>query len=80
MLHHPFEHVNELLSVDRVIYSSYKEVFMACYEHHSHDEDYYVDPEPDIDELPNDNNNSDNIEVKPDPEVEAPLADFEAYV
>ena len=79
MLHHPFEHVDELLSVDGVVYSSYEEAFVACCEHHSHDEDYYVDPEPDADELPNDDNNPDNIKVEPDPEVEAPLADFEAY-
>ena len=79
MLHYPFEHVDELLSVDRVVYLSYEEAFAACCEYHSHDEDYYVDPEPDADELPNDDDNSDDIEVEPDPEVEAPLADFEAY-
>ena len=79
MLHHPFEHVDELLSVDGVVYSSYEEAFAACCEYHSHNEDYYVDPEPDTDELPNDDGNPDDIEVEPDPEVEAPLADFEAY-
>jgi hypothetical protein len=57
MLHHLFKYVDELLSIDGVIYSSYEEVFIACYEHHSHNKDYYIDPEPDADGLPNDNNN-----------------------
>ena len=30
MLHHPFHYVKELLSVDRVAYSSYPEAFTAC--------------------------------------------------
>ncbi len=78
MLHHPFVHVDELLSVNGVAYSSYQEAFTACCQHHSHPEDYYVDPEPDAEESNNsDNDNLDDIE--PDPEVEAPLADFEAY-
>jgi hypothetical protein len=79
MLHHPFEYVDKLLSVDGVVYLSYEEAFAACCEHHSHDEDYYVDPEPDTDELHNDDDNPDYIEVEPNPEVEAPLADFETY-
>jgi hypothetical protein len=68
-----------LLSVDGVVYLSYEEMFMAYCEYHSYDEDYYVDLEPDVDELPNDNDNLDNIEVEPNPKVEAPLADFETY-
>jgi hypothetical protein len=80
MLHHSFKHIDELLSVDGVVYSSYEEVFIACCEHHSHNKDYYVNPESDADELPNDNNNLDDIKVKPHSEVEAPLVDFETYV
>ena len=79
MLYHPFEHVDELLSVDGVFYLSYEEAYTTCCEHHSHSEDYYVDPEPDVDELPNDDNNPDDVDVEPDLEVEAPLTDFEAY-
>ena len=78
MLHHPFVHVDELLLVDRVAYSCYQEAFIACYQHHSRPEDYYVDPELDTKEYDNsDDEDLDNIE--PDPEVEVPLADFEAY-
>jgi hypothetical protein len=78
MLHHPFVDIDELLSVDGVAYSCYQEAFTACYQHHSHPEDYYIDPEPDAEELDNgDDEYPDDIE--PDPEVEVPLADFEAY-
>ena len=79
MLHHPFEHFDELLSVDGVAYLSYKDAFADCCRHHSHPEDYYVDPEPDEDDLPDDDDDPDDVGVGPDPEVEAPLADFEAY-
>jgi hypothetical protein len=78
MLYHPFEHFDELLSVERVAYLSYKDAFIACCRYHSHPEDYYVDPEPDDDDLPDDDD-PDDVEVEPDPEAEAPLADFEAY-
>ena len=78
MLHHPFVHVDELLSVNGVAYSSYQEAFTACCQHHSHPEDYYVDPEPDAEESA-DSDDDDPDEIEPDPEVEVPLADFEAY-
>ncbi len=78
MLHHPFVHVDELLSVNGVAYSSYQEAFTACCQHHSHPEDYYIDPEPETEEsADSDDDGLDNSE--PDPEVEVPLADFEAY-
>src|ERR1700736_4248264 len=51
MLHHPFDHVEELLSVDDVVYSSYREAYTACRQHHSHPDDYYTDPEADPDEI-----------------------------
>ncbi len=78
MLHHPFVHVEELLSVNGVAYSCYQEAFTACCQHHSHPEDYYVDPELETEESADiDDDSPDDIE--PDPEVEVPLADFEAY-
>jgi hypothetical protein len=77
ILHHPFVHVDELLSVDGVAYSFYQEAFTACCQHHSHPEDYYVDPEPEAEEL--DDGDEDLDDIEPDPEVEVPLADFEAY-
>jgi hypothetical protein len=80
ILHYTFKHVNELLSVDGVVYSFYEEAFAACFEYHSYNEDYYINLKPDADKLPNDDDNSDDIEVEPDPEVEAPLTDFETYV
>ena len=78
MLHHPFVHIDELLSVDGVAYSCYQEAFTACYQHHSHPEDYYIDPEPDAEEL-DDGDDEYPDDIEPDPEVEVPLADFEAY-
>ena len=51
---------------------------MAYCQHHSHPEDYYIDLEPEAEELDNsDDENPDNI--KPNPKVEVLLADFEAY-
>ena len=79
MLHHPFNHIEELLSVDNVVYSSYQEAYTACRWHHSHPEDYYADPETDLDELSNDDEDEEDLEVEPEPEDERPLADFEAY-
>jgi hypothetical protein len=78
MLHHPFSQVEELLSVNRVVYSSYIGAFTAFCQHHSHPEDYYVDLGPDLDEL-GDSNDEDPDNLEPNPEVGAPLADFEAY-
>jgi|SRR5450432_1585407 len=78
MLHYPFSQVEELLSVNRVVYSSYIKAFTACCQHHSHPEDYYVDLGPD----PNKSGNSDDEDLddlEPDPKVGAPLIDFEAY-
>ena len=79
ILHHPFEHFDELLSVDGVAYPSYKDAFADCCQYHSHPEDYYVDPEPDEDDLPDDDDDPDDVGVGPDSEVEVPLVDFEAY-
>ena len=79
MLHHPFDHIEELLSVDDVVYSSYQEAYTACRQHHSHLEDYYANPETDLDELPNDDGDEEDLEVEPELEDERPLADFEAY-
>jgi hypothetical protein len=78
MLHHPFDHIEELLSVD-IVYSSYREAYTACCQHHSHPEDYYADPKMDLDELPDDDGDEKDLEVEPKPEDERPLADFEAY-
>jgi hypothetical protein len=77
MLHHPFTSVEELFSVDGVAYPTYQEAFTACRQHHSHPEDYYADPEADLDELQN--NNDEDLDVELEPEADAPLADFEAY-
>jgi hypothetical protein len=78
MLHHLFVQIDKLLLVDGVAYSGYQDAFTACCQHHSHLEDYYVDPEPDAEEaVDSDSDDLDNIE--PDPRVEAPFADFEAY-
>jgi ATP-dependent DNA helicase PIF1 len=77
MLHHPFDHVEELLSVDDVVYSSYREAYTACRQHHSHPDDYYTDPEADPDEIQIDDD--EDLNVEPEPEANAPLADFEAY-
>jgi ATP-dependent DNA helicase PIF1 len=79
MLHHPFNHIEELLLVNNVVYSSYQEAYTACCRHHSHPEDYYADPETDLDELSNDDEDEEDLEVEPKPEDERPLADFEAY-
>ena len=78
MLHHPFVYVDELLSVDGVAYSCYQEAFTACCQHHSHLEDYYVDLELKVEEL-DDGDDEDLDDIKPNPKVEVPLADFEAY-
>jgi hypothetical protein len=77
MLHHPFDHIEELLSVDNVVYSSYQEAYTACHQHHSHPDDYYTDPEADPDEIQIDDD--EDLDVEPEPEANAPLADFEAY-
>jgi hypothetical protein len=45
---------------------------------HTYPEDYYVDPEPDNGESDPDNN-KDTDDVKANPEIEVPLADFEVY-
>ena len=79
MLHHPFNHIEELLSVDNVVYSSYQEAYTACCRHHSHPEDYYADPETDLNELSNDDKDEEDLEVEPELEDERPLADFKAY-
>jgi hypothetical protein len=78
MLHHLFVYVDELLLVNEVAYSSYQEAFTACCQHHSHLEDYYVNPEPDAEECDN-NDDKDLDDIEPDPKVEVPFADFEAY-
>jgi antirestriction protein len=79
ILQYLFEYIDKLLSVDGIVYLFYKEVFAAYCKHHSYNKNYYIDSELDADELPNNNDNSDNIKVEPDPKVEAPLEDFEAY-
>jgi hypothetical protein len=61
-----------------VVCSSYVEAFTACRQHHSYLEDYYIDLEPDLDESSN-NDDEDLDDLEPDPEVRAPLVDFEAY-
>ena len=76
MLHHPYNHVEELLLVDDVVYSSYREAYTACRRHHSHLDDYYADPE--TDESPDDDG-EDDLEVEPELEDKGPLTDFEAY-
>jgi inorganic pyrophosphatase len=76
MLHYLYNYVEELLSVDDVVYSSYQEAYTACRRHHSYPDDYYADPE--TDESPDDDG-EDDLEVEPEPEDEGPLADFEAY-
>ena len=77
MLHHLFNYVEELLSVDNIVYSSYREAYTACCQHHSHPDDYYTDPEADLDEIQIDDDEDLNVELEP--EADAPLADFEAY-
>ena len=78
MLHYLFVHVDKLLLVNKVAYLSCQEAFTACCQHYSYLEDYYINLELDIEELANsDDNNLGKIE--PDPKVEVPLADFEAY-
>jgi hypothetical protein len=78
MLYYLYNHVEELLSVDYIVYSSYWEAYTACRRHHSYPDDYYTDLETDLDELPDDDREED-LEVEPGLEDEGPLADFEAY-
>ena len=77
MLHHPFNSIEELLSVDGVAYPTYQEAFTACRRSHSHPEDYYTELEADLDEIQIDDD--EDLNVEPEPEADAPLADFEAY-
>jgi hypothetical protein len=79
MLYYPFEHFDKLLSIDGVAYLSYKDIFSDHCQHYSYLEDYYDDLELDIDDLPNNDDDPDDVEVGPNPKIEAPLADFEAY-
>jgi hypothetical protein len=78
MLHHPFVHLEDLLSIDGIAYTCYQEAFAACCQMHTHLEDYYVDPEPDNGESDLDDD-EDTDDVEADPEIEVPLVDFEAY-
>jgi hypothetical protein len=64
--------------VNRVVYLSYIRAFTACRQHYSYLEDYYVNPGLDLAEL-GDSDDEDLDDLEPDPEVRAPLADFEAY-
>jgi len=79
MLHHPFKHLEELLSIDNTVYLSYREAYTACCLSHSYPEDYYAEPETDRDEIPDDDEDEEDLEVEPRIEDEEPLADFEVY-
>ena len=79
MLHHPFNYIKELLSVNDVVYSSYQEAYTACCQHHSYLEDYYANLETDLDKLPNDNRDEEDLEVELELKDKGPLANFEAY-
>ena len=78
MLYYLFVHVNKLLLVNKVAYQSYKEAFIACCQHYSYLEDYYVNLKLNTKELANSNNN--NLDkIKPNPKVKVLFADFKAY-
>jgi hypothetical protein len=74
MLHHPFVHWDDLLTVDSQAYESYIQAFQACRGSHSHPQDFYTDPE--AEEAEEEESEEDPEEQ---PEDEHPLADFEAF-
>jgi ATP-dependent DNA helicase PIF1 len=74
MLHHPFTIWSDLLSVENETYGSYIESFQACKRVHTHQEDFYNDPEGDSSVSDSDSADEDLQEAD-----ESPLADFEAF-
>ena len=78
ILHYLFNSIEELLSVNRIVYLTYQEVFIACCQGYSYLEDYYTKLEVDLDKIQINNNKDLNIELEL--EANTPLADFKAYV
>jgi ATP-dependent DNA helicase PIF1 len=72
MLHHPFRQPTDLLSFDGCDYGSYVDAFHACWQLHTHPDDFYTDPVAD------DDTDSDNESVCTD-YSDGPLADFEVF-
>ena len=77
ILYYLFNYIKELLLVNNVVYLSYQEAYIACCQYYSYLDNYYTNPEADLDKIQIDNDKDLNIEPKL--EADAPLVDFEAY-
>jgi ATP-dependent DNA helicase PIF1 len=73
MLHHPFERLTDLLSVDGHEYGSFPDAFEACVRLHDHPDDFYTDP------LADDPESESDEESEHGADDDEPLADFEAF-
>jgi ATP-dependent DNA helicase PIF1 len=74
MLHHPFERLTDLLSLDGSDYGSYVDAFQACRQLHTHPDDFYTDVKADG----QDTDSEDGASVR-DESGDEPLADFEVF-
>jgi hypothetical protein len=75
MLHHPFVDWADLTSVNGQPFGSYINAFHACKRLHTHPNDFYTDPVAEDSSLEDENSNG----VPEDPDIDFPLADFEAF-
>jgi len=48
MLHHLFVDYTDLFTVDGQVYRSYIKACQACYYSHTYPQDFYTDPEPEL--------------------------------
>jgi hypothetical protein len=78
MLYHPFVDWLDLYIVDRHDYGSYVAAFRACYMHHTHLEDFFIDLKPEEDKAELSDKEDESV-VDLDKEDALPLADFEAF-
>ena len=74
MLHHPFERLADLLSLDGSDYGSYTDAFRACRRLHAHPDDLYTDPAADGQDTDSEDGESVSNESS-----DEPLADFELF-
>ena len=79
MLYYLFNYIKKLLLVNNIVYSSYQEVYTACCQHYSYLENYYANLETDLDKLPNNNKDKEDLKVELKLENKRPFTDFEAY-
>jgi hypothetical protein len=75
MLHHPFVDYANLFTVDSQVYRSYIEAFRAYYYSYTHPQDFYIDPEPELEVSDGESDEEEEEQVEDD----HPLAGFKAF-